>query len=134
MKTSDRILAGLPPEGYPIRSAGTHRPCAHCKFWEPHNHGKGNCSFRHEITKAAWGCDRHVERKEKAKGHIYESTMKYLEEAETLRRQLLTWLDAQSITSENIGVIRSKCSMPFACEWNAVVRDETAALEKAFPK
>lgn len=33
------------------------------------------------------------------------------------------------ITSSNIGCIRRKLLMPFDCEWNGIVRKETAARE-----
>jgi hypothetical protein len=38
-------------------------------------------------------------------------------------------LDTLIITSDNIGVVRSRLMMPFDCEWNGAVRDMTAARE-----
>lgn len=44
--------------------------------------------------------------------------------------QLGKWLDGQRpITEANIGEIRRAAFLPFACEWNAIVRAETAARE-----
>lgn len=47
------------------------------------------------------------------------------------REQLTRYLDNLDgiITSDNIGKIRRDLMMPFDCEWNAWVRDETAARE-----
>lgn len=39
------------------------------------------------------------------------------------------WMDRQIITGENIGGIRNSLFMPFDCEWNGWVRDETAKRE-----
>lgn len=50
-----------------------------------------------------------------------------------LREELCAWLDAQTITSENIGDIRRSCFVPFDSAWNGVVRDETAKREKDTP-
>lgn len=47
----------------------------------------------------------------------------------TLLNELLNWLDAQNITSENIGTIRRRCFMPWDSRWNSIVRDETAKRE-----
>ena len=50
-----------------------------------------------------------------------------------LRLELRCWLASQSITSDNIDEVRRRCFMPFATCWNAIVRDETAALENKAP-
>jgi hypothetical protein len=50
---------------------------------------------------------------------------------ETLRQELIAWLDQQVITSDNIGEIRRRLFMPWASQWNAIVRDETAQRETA---
>lgn len=44
-------------------------------------------------------------------------------------QELTAHLDTLEITSENIGNIRQQLMMPFSTEWNAWVRDETAARE-----
>lgn len=46
-----------------------------------------------------------------------------------LKSELIAYLDTIPVTSENIGEIRRSCFMPFDCEWNGIVRDETAARE-----
>ena len=56
-----------------------------------------------------------------------------LEDQIKLKQQLLGYLDGLTITSGNIGEIRARCLMPFHCEWNAWVRDETAARENKRP-
>lgn len=43
---------------------------------------------------------------------------------------LCRWLDGQFIYSENIGSIRRRLLMPWDCEWNSMVRDETAKRER----
>lgn len=48
---------------------------------------------------------------------------------EQLHAELCHWLDQQPITSENIGMVRHRCFLPFSTHWNAVVREETAARE-----
>lgn len=52
------------------------------------------------------------------------------------RDKLIRYLDNldRPITGENIGQIRRDLMMPFDCEWNAWVRDETAAREKHIPE
>ena len=45
--------------------------------------------------------------------------------------ELRRWLDEQTVTSDNIGEIRRRCFMPWASEWNALVRAETAEREKS---
>lgn len=50
-----------------------------------------------------------------------------------LASELRTWLNGQSITSDNIGNIRRLLMMPWDSEWNAIVRDETARREQANP-
>lgn len=52
------------------------------------------------------------------------------------REQLTRYLDGldRPITGDNIGQIRRDLMMPFDCEWNAWVRDETAAREKHIPE
>lgn len=50
------------------------------------------------------------------------------------RLELCTYLDSIAITSDNIGSIRRSLSLPYDSEWNAIVRDETAAREKAGEK
>jgi hypothetical protein len=54
----------------------------------------------------------------------------------TLKQELIAYLDSISITSENIGDIRQSLMLPWTSEWNATIRDETAAREnkdKKFP-
>lgn len=46
-----------------------------------------------------------------------------------MKAELIKHLDTLTITSENIGEVRRSLSLPFECEWNATVRDETAARE-----
>jgi uncharacterized protein len=46
-----------------------------------------------------------------------------------LKSELRIYLDGQKINSENIGEIRRACFVPWDSEWNAFVRDETAARE-----
>jgi len=48
----------------------------------------------------------------------------------SLRDELCQWLNSQDINGETIGSIRRQCFMPWNSEWNALVRDETAAREK----
>ena len=43
--------------------------------------------------------------------------------------RLLAELDKLVITSQNIGDIRRRYLLPFDCDWNSFVRDETAARE-----
>lgn len=45
------------------------------------------------------------------------------------KTEFLKYLDSLEITSENIGSIRARLLAPFDCEWNAFIRDETAARE-----
>lgn len=47
-----------------------------------------------------------------------------------MKDELITYLDSQNITSENIGGIRRACFVPWDSAWNAFVRDETARREK----
>lgn len=46
-----------------------------------------------------------------------------------LREDLGAYLDTLHITNENIGEIRRALFFPWECEWNGIVRDETAARE-----
>lgn len=48
----------------------------------------------------------------------------------TMRKELCAWLDKQMIHSENIGIVRNSCMLPFDSEWNGIVREETATREK----
>ena len=48
-----------------------------------------------------------------------------------LKLELIEWLDQQTITSDNIGPTRRRLMVPWDSEWNAIVRDETAARENA---
>lgn len=50
-----------------------------------------------------------------------------------LEAELKRWLDEQSITSDNIGAIRARLTMPWTSRWNAIVRDETAKREQGKP-
>ncbi len=43
--------------------------------------------------------------------------------------RLRGYLDGLTITSNNIGDIRRSLFLPFDCEWNRIVRDETAKRE-----
>ena len=43
--------------------------------------------------------------------------------------ELRAYLNSLIITSDNIGDIRRSLFMPWKCEWNALVRDETAKRE-----
>lgn len=53
---------------------------------------------------------------------------------EDLKKELIAWLEEQHITSENIGYIRRQCFVPWESQWNALVRDETAARENQKPR
>jgi hypothetical protein len=49
-----------------------------------------------------------------------------------LKKELIAFLDDKStppITRKNIGKIRRRLFMPWNSEWNAIVREETAARE-----
>ena len=46
-----------------------------------------------------------------------------------LRTEMRAYLDAQIVTSENIGDIRRSLFLPWDSLWNGWVRDETAARE-----
>lgn len=46
-------------------------------------------------------------------------------------QELVTYLDSQSITEDNIGQIRRACFVPWDSEWNAIVRVETGRVEAA---
>lgn len=48
-----------------------------------------------------------------------------------METEMRTWLDKQVVNSYTIGVIRTNLYMPFDCEWNSVVRDETVKREIA---
>jgi hypothetical protein len=50
-----------------------------------------------------------------------------------LLQQLRAWLDTLIIHGDNIGDIRRACFMPWDCEWNGIVRDETAQREQSTP-
>jgi hypothetical protein len=56
-----------------------------------------------------------------------EQTVKEL----PLEVQMTTYLDSLDITSDNIGDIRRSLFMPFDCNWNSWVRDETAKRERS---
>jgi hypothetical protein len=47
------------------------------------------------------------------------------------RLELTTYLDTLEINSDNIGDVPRQLMMPFDCEWNAWVRDETATRENS---
>ncbi len=51
------------------------------------------------------------------------------EVTEAMHKKLCVHLNDCMITSENIGSVRRSLFLPFDCEWNGVVRDETAARE-----
>jgi len=51
-----------------------------------------------------------------------------------LMKQVTTWLQSQTITSENIGDIRRQLFMPFDCTYNEVIRELTATFELAGSK
>lgn len=46
-----------------------------------------------------------------------------------LREELGDYLDKLVITNENIGEVRRSLFFPWECEWNGLVRDETAVRE-----
>lgn len=49
-------------------------------------------------------------------------------------KDLRTYLDMQTITSENIGKFRRWLFLPWESQWNGWVRDETAARENKAPR
>ena len=46
-----------------------------------------------------------------------------------LHLELISWLDQQRIDTDNISRIRRSCEVPWDSQWNAIVRNETAARE-----
>jgi len=46
-----------------------------------------------------------------------------------IEQEMRDYINAQKITSENIGDIRRSLFMPFDSEWNGLVRDLTAEKE-----
>lgn len=47
-----------------------------------------------------------------------------------MRSELCEYLDSLEINGDNIGSIRRRLMMPWDCEWNSIVRDETAKRER----
>lgn len=56
------------------------------------------------------------------------------EDAERIRIGLGFVLDPQVINSDNIGDIRRSLFLPINCQWNDIVREETAARENKPPR
>lgn len=50
-----------------------------------------------------------------------------------LHNEAREWLDRRTITSGNIGEYRRKLMVPWASDWNAFVREETAERENKLP-
>jgi hypothetical protein len=84
------------------------------------------CGGNHPLTGSRTDCIRHW------KGRAVEAENTVLVQkiyGGKWGAELRQWLDGQTITSENIGQIRARCSMPWDSSWNALVRDETASRE-----
>lgn len=54
-------------------------------------------------------------------------------EIPALHIQLRAYLDTLTINQNTIGSIRARLLLPFSCDWNGLVRDETAAREQCVP-
>ena len=87
------------------------------------------CGGCHEPSGARSDCIRHW----KWRAVLAENTVSVEKHyGGILGAELRQWLNAQDITSENIGEIRRSLMVPWDSGWNALVRDETAERENSW--
>jgi hypothetical protein len=100
--------------------------------------GQGVCSICGSSTspltqveyagKPTWVCLGSCKPKENADELVCEQGHKI--KCSLLYAELVQWLDQQHITSDSIGSIRRRVLLPWATEWNEIVRQETKAREQ----
>lgn len=85
------------------------------------------CAGDHEAGSSHFDCLRHW----KLRAVQAENTVSVEKHyGGILGAELRQWLKSQAINGDTIGSIRRQCFMPWESSWNALVRDETASLEK----
>jgi hypothetical protein len=88
------------------------------------------CGGDHEISHIRADCMRYWKRRAV---HAENQVSGHSAYGGQLALELRSWLDQQTITSKNIGIIRRSLFVPWGSSWNALVRDETAERENKPP-
>lgn len=89
--------------------------------------------FTNLIPTVKWLLQKWCECRNRGHSFAEESMKNTTLEIPELHIRLRAHLDTLTINSNTIGGIRASLLLPFACEWNGLVRDETAKREQCVP-